>query len=1240
MQEPPGAHFIAPSEGRRGKQPKKERGDSYPTRELQREDLSEYTTIKEVSGDAFVNKPVKQMLYSLAKDHIVNCTGYWDWNEKAAVSNAPPEPISGKIFIDTIIVRLFIPDYHVAFEDGKHKLKSEAASYIRSKIMTIFERNDCTALDSGDIKLVRGVKKLADLPPKVSGNMFFDESSWGAEEACAMHRLRQDSDLLLRLRAESQAARDGDPNSNPLVVVDQTVAWESETTEFFVQYVKIQPCNDDGARVVDLVHRGELANLGFYIEEIDVSREMAFSFRKYDVIEHLLSTGDFAMQKDSGDECNDTAVYEEGFDCPNTEFSPKNLKGIILQNDSLVGRNCISVMRCSGGKYGPNGSRIRLPERAKAYIKLVSNLEQKARDQDDVGWHGLDNAVLCFDRVSRSLILPIAQQQGFVRLENTLYIKGVQPDTAHLYSFESLERAAESLAFTASWVPPELCLHLPHKELWEFWCRQMQHVLVAVHPRYDRAILVYTLNEVTGKLTGIPIDNWSRYYRFVLESCAVGKLPVDVITIHTGRDVPMDQPDNPRRKRKSRALSKEEKARRKRVKMGVQDIREAFMGISKRGDAHGVPCADADSESEEEEEDGDEDGEEEMAQAPEISDETSVTATSTAAADDQTRYDYKPGWMQPEDPLGATITSQRLFRAPKTSDQLEDDGSFFPATRILGYTVGKSFSPSGNKDIVFHGREGEEPWALKPGWNGDGTHVEDVGNRLGRLPDVDFATLRLEQSGMTPNDDCKVTTWPPSVPGKAPKAFHLVSARTQLPIIQKAALNNRTLGELPKETPANRVERLRASLENATEERDAIIEEQQHFMRSHSYKEDVLKAAYAAVGNIAMGAAYASIPVGDHAVVAIQLRGGNATDRIFKSLTLHIKSDSRILAYAAPKSLAEAMQPWKEELSPLYNQKGVQGKMPCWMDANANGVAIGTLTRRDTEALRDHHGRSVVSVDLRINLPNGTAITILQQNQATRTGEVDVHTLPSADDSVDVHALPSADGSVDVHALPDSEATGPDPSNAANKLPSITIPIPCPRNKFLSLFKILATFDKVACAAVTVLRIGEPLTYNQRFTVPMEIRIDAPITKAGVYTTLAGRDIVNLHSSINADNCTLFISGISNKDRNEAAELVDPSTLWWRPAQATKQAYNALPELSKQMTTQPSATVIVAAKKVPNFRRDMQVWVVKTEDGRVWRFKSPQSTNTNAFTLLREGNDLRLQIDTDAWTVRAATAAM
>ena len=73
------------------------------------------------------------------------------------------------------------------------------------------------------------------------------------------------------------------------------------------------------------------------------------------------------------------------------------------------------------------------------------------------------------------------------------------------------------------------------------------------------------------------------------------------------------------------------------------------------------------------------------------------------------------------------------------------------------------------------------------------------------------------------------------------------------------------------------------------------------------------------------------------------------------------------------------------------------------------------------------------------------------------------------------------------------------------------------------------------------------------------------------------------------------------------------------------------------MPAPPPSLVITNARKVPNARKDALVWIVRMEDGAIYKFRSPQSVDLGKIRLA-EANHLRLLLDTGAWKTSSVTA--
>jgi hypothetical protein len=1228
------------------------------------EEAAAHTLCVQISKADFDNKSVGKMLRCLAVHHITNRTGKLDWVLGADSGVGTIASVNGQVFVDTIICQFFVAEYHTKLvrrdqapieddddppldHDGTHwrVLTSEVAQYARTEIHAALQRFGLVLTTTRDVQLKNGLRELGaphqnmkatfkrhESATAAATEAGLDEPEEPADVGLERHNMRATQAILDRIRSEGAAMRSNQHLERPpLKVINRRVTWETSSTKFYSNKIKIASKNEKAEPVIQAIRAGALADLGIYHLELDTSTDCSGCIKKFEVADDLVEDNGYRYQtsfEGAGYGCAaDPSSYDESFEGRINGGDA----GCILDNSRFVGNNCLSIMRTSQVKFGPDpvGNYIHyqqwvMPEKMKIYNKYVANLEHKAVAAE-FGWHGMDNATLMFEREARTMVLPETQKRGESRAENTVFTRGVEPDVAHLYTHSSVETARKTLLQTCALARQELCYDQPLAKQWEIYCENAKHILIVVHSRYDRAVIVYSINEVTGKTPGMHINRWSKVYRYILERCSFGKVPTDIVTIHTGRDVPMRRAKQARKKRKSRAMPPEEKKRRKeerkRQKLNTHDIRSCFSAAasSSQPTAEGAPTDvggddnddnDSDSDSSSSSSESGDEGD----TAVEPQEEIDTCTQSTAEEEDCARYDYKAGWVPPEDPEGAAITSLRVFRAPLKKADISADGGYFPETRLCQDTPGTCFKPDGKlSKELYSGRPGQEPFALPAGYNDDSTHIDDVGDKSarGRRVDTVVAVERQANGGMAPNKFCNLVTFPPLKPVHKPRFCHIIASCMQLPIVVNAALNNRALGELPPEAAQDRADRLRSSLDNAPAERAAILMEQRHFLDSDAYKTDVLHADGRKV------VALDTLPIGDHQLVAVELRAfsANKFQRPHSLIYYTTTADgSTITAFASRKAFDKAFFDCRALLAPLFNAKGAKGKIMCYMHQGANGGSIGTLSRSHNDAL-DRHGRTFFALDVVLSLPDGTQVSVIENGE------------PGAD------AKRAAQPEEQEAQTPDStEAEPMDAEDAAGgteivALPTIERPARCPSSEFQPLHTLLVPVDKTSGAVVTVLRMGSAIQFNQGSWLPMEVRIEAPHVRAGVCTAMSRAAIHDAAASINANNNTAFVYGVTK--RGEQADVVSPEDVWWQAAHRNKNAYKALPQIAHQMASPPANTTIVAAKLVPNFRRDKKVFIVKMADDTVYSFTAPQ---TIAPFKLKESNSLNVHLDTAAWT--------
>ena len=261
---------------------------------------------------------------------------------------------------------------------------------------------------------------------------------------------------------------------------------------YYIQEYKVATPNLDYKAVMEFVRAEEYKSIGMILKDFDVTMDFAGSFDKDEVIEYLVKEHDFRMQ---GDE--------------NT-LSPRT----ILDNDRYVGRNCLTYMKEIGG----------FVTRQKIYNKLVQSLESQSV-RSVVGCHWRDWVAQQETRLAAAR--DKSSYRGLTRAEVTIYID----NTCQIPSEKFIE---ETLRKIIEFIPSELVYSTPYSKTWEAYCDRFIHSLVCIDRKQNIGLLVYSYNEITGKLSGQLINEFESKWKWVLENLTLnGNLPVDVIDINT-----------------------------------------------------------------------------------------------------------------------------------------------------------------------------------------------------------------------------------------------------------------------------------------------------------------------------------------------------------------------------------------------------------------------------------------------------------------------------------------------------------------------------------------------------------------------------------------------------------------------------------------------------------------------------------------------------------------------------------
>ena len=113
---------------------------------------------------------------------------------------------------------------------------------------------------------------------------------------------------------------------------------EKTANTYYYQEYKVACPNVEYETVMKFIRREDYKRVGFYLKDIDITKDYIASFEKYELVEYL--------------------IKEEGFQ---EEGDGDKADRVIVDNDSLVGRNCLTFMETIDG----------FTTRQKIYNKMV-----------------------------------------------------------------------------------------------------------------------------------------------------------------------------------------------------------------------------------------------------------------------------------------------------------------------------------------------------------------------------------------------------------------------------------------------------------------------------------------------------------------------------------------------------------------------------------------------------------------------------------------------------------------------------------------------------------------------------------------------------------------------------------------------------------------------------------------------------------------------------------------------------
>ena len=264
-----------------------------------------------------------------------------------------------------------------------------------------------------------------------------------------------------------------------------------EAPIYFLQEFKVACPNADYAAVLEFIRNKRYNICGFFLKDFDVTIDYAGSFDKEELIEHL--------------------VKEKGFRAQG-EYD-KNASRTIIDNDKMVGRNCLSFMETVEGTC----------TRQKIYNKMVQMLECKSV-RSSVGCHWKD--WVCQSDTRLALARDKATNRGLTRAEITFYVEPTGAIPSDKFIDRTLSRIVE-------YIPSKMVYSTPFKAVWRAYCNTFKHSLVCIDRSNNIGLVVYSCNELTRNISGHVYENWSDREKWCLDKLTLnGCLPLDVIDVN------------------------------------------------------------------------------------------------------------------------------------------------------------------------------------------------------------------------------------------------------------------------------------------------------------------------------------------------------------------------------------------------------------------------------------------------------------------------------------------------------------------------------------------------------------------------------------------------------------------------------------------------------------------------------------------------------------------------------------
>ena len=372
------------------------------------------------------------VMETLIRANALNRTGDVNYNENGLKDSVGFEEVTEK-FVDNFLFRVLVPDYNI--KKGKNMFIGTQNKMIRDLL-------DANRLEKCVVQAILFKKVQHEQVPK---------------------------EILKSM-----------PNAdiNKLAEV------------YYFQDFKIACPNKDYLTVMKFLREEDYKGYGFFLKDVDITKDYAGSFDKYEVVNQLTSMQGFREQ----------GSVNKGEEYPRT----------IIDNDAMVGKNCLTWMEKIDG----------FTTRQKIYNKYVQMLECKSV-RNRVGCHWKD--WVCQTETRLANARDKAKERGLTRAEVTFTIDDEIPNESFI---------DEVLQSIVRYIPKSIVYSTSYASTWKTYCNTFKHSLVCVDRSKDIGIIVYSYNEETCNISGQFIKSWNEREKWCLDKLTFnGNLPLDIIEV-------------------------------------------------------------------------------------------------------------------------------------------------------------------------------------------------------------------------------------------------------------------------------------------------------------------------------------------------------------------------------------------------------------------------------------------------------------------------------------------------------------------------------------------------------------------------------------------------------------------------------------------------------------------------------------------------------------------------------------